>query len=69
MDGVAGWRVADCYLNWIMGQAFFCGSVAEKYGFPRAVRHKYKPAFPRCGGLRLTVCADSAMEIRDIAMA
>jgi hypothetical protein len=25
------------------------------------------PAFPRYGGLQLTVCTDSAMEIRDIA--
>ena len=27
------WRVADCYLNWIMGQAFFQGNQGEKYGF------------------------------------
>jgi hypothetical protein len=29
-------------MNWIMGQAFFCGNQAEKYGFPRSVRQKYK---------------------------
>ncbi len=27
----------------------------------------YDPAFPRCGGLQLTFCADSAMRISDIA--
>ena len=25
MGGVACWRIADTYMNWIMGQAFFCG--------------------------------------------
>ena len=31
--------------------------------------HRLQPAFPRCRGLRMTRCADSAMEIRDIAAA
>jgi hypothetical protein len=29
--------------------------------------HRFEPAFPRYGGLQLTVCTDSAIEIRDIA--
>jgi UDP-glucuronate decarboxylase len=29
----------------------------------------FNPAFPRCGGLQLTLCADCAMEIRDISAA
>jgi hypothetical protein len=42
MGGVACWRVADTYMNWIMGQAFFCGVDPETYGFPRTTRHKFR---------------------------
>src|SRR3712207_2720443 len=28
----------------------------------------HHPVFPRCSGLRLTLCANSAIEIRDIAV-
>ena len=45
VSGVGGtvcWRFANVYMNWIMGQAFFCGNQPEKYGFPRYVRQKYR---------------------------
>ena len=34
------WRFANVYINWIMGQVFFCGNQPEKYGFSR-LRQKY----------------------------
>jgi fumarylpyruvate hydrolase len=36
---------------------------------PRDRSSTYEPAFPRCGGLQLTFCTDSAVKIRDIAAA
>lgn len=35
-------RWANCYLDWIMGQCFFCGRQAEDWGFPRTTRTKFK---------------------------
>jgi hypothetical protein len=33
------------------------------------LRRAFKPAFPTCGGLQLTFCADFAKTIRDMAAA